>query len=941
MVKDAICLRAGVILSCASALTVPCHLSAGDAGAINDYDVIWTTPSKDACGSMPLGNGDISLNLWVEENGDLLLYVGKTDSWGDNGRLLKVGKVRFSLSPNPLTKDATFTQRLNLENAEVIVEITSRDRDQRTLLRVWVDANHPVIHVTAESTEKVTAAAKIELWRTERYELPSLEVSDVHLDRSKPGQKHAPTIVEPDTVLSKQSQRIGWYHHNVNSAGPELTMRIQGLSECLGVDPLLHRTFGVVVAAERGRRVNDVTLETEKGASHRFSLYVLTQHPSAPDAWLKAMDELIAAVERKPFAQRRRAHEEWWTEFWNRSYIRIRGSASSPPAMIEANEHPLRFGVDQNGGNRFRGALGRISVLERAMSEEEIAALARGSREPLAGLDGLTGSWVNVEPGLSVADATPGKFTGALTLEAWIKPEALPPGGGRIVDKITPGGSDGFLLDTWPSNSLRFITTAGVLQKHDCLTPGQCQHVAATVDPENGELKLFLKGSKVAQQTSEVAPDAFVVSRAYHLQRFINACAGRGQYPIKFNGSIFTVPFAGQPGDADYRRWGPGYWWQNTRLPYISMCTSGDFDLMRSLFRMYTEEVMDVSRFRVKRYFGHDGAFIPECIYFWGAVFSETYGWTPFEKRGEDKLQESRWHKWEWVSGPELSWMMLDYYEHTLDAAFLQNKVLPTASEILTFFDRHYRTDDRGKLVMRPSQSLETWWDCTNPMPELAGLHAVSRRLLALPEQLTTPGQRAFWHELLEKLPDLPTREVDGVQMFAPAERFANKRNIENPELYAVFPFRLVAMGRPRIELARQALKHRWDKGNFGWRQDDIFMAYLGLAGEARAYVVGRARNKDPNSRFPAFWGPNYDWVPDQDHGGVLMKAVQAMLMQTDGRRIYLLPAWPKEWDSDFKLHAPYRTIVEGKVRDGHIVDLKVTPESRREDVVILEPQKD
>jgi hypothetical protein len=226
-------------------------------------------------------------------------------------------------------------------------------------------------------------------------------------------------------------------------------------------------------------------------------------------------------------------------------------------------------------------------------------------------------------------------------------------------------------------------------------------------------------------------------------------------------------------------------------------------------------------------------------------------------------------------------------------------------------------------------------------MPELAGLHAVSRRLLALPEQLTTPGQRAFWHELLEKLPDLPTREVDGVQMFAPAERFANKRNIENPELYAVFPFRLVAMGRPRIELARQALKHRWDKGNFGWRQDDIFMAYLGLAGEARAYVVGRARNKDPNSRFPAFWGPNYDWVPDQDHGGVLMKAVQAMLMQTDGRRIYLLPAWPKEWDSDFKLHAPYRTIVEGKVRDGHIVDLKVTPESRREDVVILEPQKD
>jgi len=938
--KNAIFLRAAVFLSCAGVLMIPHHLGAKDGSTMKDYNIIWTTPSKDASGSMPLGNGDISLNAWVEENGDLLFYIGKTDSWGDNGRLLKVGKVRFSLSPNLLTKDATFIQTLNLQKAEITAEIQSKREKQKVLLRVWVDANYPVVHVIAESTIEVTATAKIELWRTERYELPSIEVSDVYLDRSKPGQKHTPTIVEPDTVLRNQFHRVGWYHHNVKSVGPELTMRIQGLSECLGVDPLLHRTFGVVITAERGKRVNDLTLQTAKGNSHRFNLYALTRHPSTPQAWLEAVDELIATAERKPFDQRRRAHEEWWAEFWNRTYIHIREGTVSPAGMIEANKHPLRLGTDQNGGNRFRGELDRVSVLERALTEEEISSLARGNREALVGLDGLTGSWASVEPGLTVPDSARRKFTGALTLEAWVKPQVLPPGGARIVDKITPGGSDGFLLDTSPGNSLRFITKAGVLEKKDCLTPGQWHHVAATVDPQKGELKLFLKGGKAAELTVEVATDAFVVSRAYHLQRFINACAGRGHYPIKFNGSIFTVPFPGRPGDADYRRWGPGYWWQNTRLPYISMCTSGDFDLMHSLFRMYTEEVMEASRFRTKRYFGHDGAFIPECIYFWGSVFSETYGWTPFEERGEDKLQESRWHRWEWVSGLELTWMMLDYYEHTLDAAFLQNKVLPTANEILTFFDRHYKTDDRGRLVMHPSQALETWWDCTNPMPEVAGLRAVTQRLLGLPEKLTTPKERTFWRALNVKSPNLPTREVDGVRMLAPAEQFTSKRNIENPELYAVFPFRLVAVDRPGIELGRQALNHRWDKGDFGWRQDDVFMAYLGLAEEAKAYVAGRARKKHPNSRFPAFWGPNYDWVPDQDHGGVLMKAVQAMLMQTDGRKVYLLPAWPKEWDSDFKLHAPYRTTMEGKVRDGHIVDLKVTPESRRKDVVILKPQE-
>jgi alpha-L-fucosidase 2 len=237
-------------------------------------------------------------------------------------------------------------------------------------------------------------------------------------------------------------------------------------------------------------------------------------------------------------------------------------------------------------------------------------------------------------------------------------------------------------------------------------------------------------------------------------------------------------------------------------------------------------------------------------------------------------------------------------------------------------------------LVMHPAQSLETWWDCTNPMPELAGLHAVTERLLQLPPKKSSAAERTFWQAFAKKLPPLPTRQLGGVEMLAPADQFANKRNIENPELYAVFPFRLVAFEKANARLGLEALKQRTDRGNRGWRQDDIFMAYLGLADQAWHNVVGRARNKDPRSRFPAFWGPNYDWVPDQDHGGVLMKAVQAMLLQTDGRKIYLLPAWPQGWDVDFKLHAPYQTVVQATVRGDKVVRLKVTPAARRSDIV-------
>ena len=59
--------------------------------------------------------------------------------------------------------------------------------DAATTVRLWVDANHPVIHVTADGLAPSTATASIELWRTEPYELPSIEVSAVNLDRSKPG----------------------------------------------------------------------------------------------------------------------------------------------------------------------------------------------------------------------------------------------------------------------------------------------------------------------------------------------------------------------------------------------------------------------------------------------------------------------------------------------------------------------------------------------------------------------------------------------------------------------------------------------------------------------------------------------------------------------------------------------------------------------------------
>lgn len=881
---------------------------------------------------MPLGNGDVALNVWMTQEGDLQFYISKSDAWDDNARLVKIGKVRLHLEPNPIRAGGEFRQELKL--SEGAIEISAGYK-----IRLWVDANHPVIETTIESPTPVEVTASVELWRTNRQELTQLQVSDVFTNRKLPHGKQAPLTIEQDTWLPAEKNCIAWMHHNLKSVGPAILAELQGLTGFRQPAPLLQRGFGAVLKAAKAERLDDTHLRSPRDTSHRFSVYVLTRHPTTQSQWLGEMANTIARTEAQEFSKRVEAHSHWWRDFWDRSWIRASGSPRAQTvaaSIVPTNTHPFRIGIDQAGGNQFSGQFGRVSIFSKPLSEPEIVALTRLDRDQsVPATSGLLFSKSGPDAA-SLALAPDADLSSGLTLECWVKPAKLPGNGARLLDKITPGGSDGFLLDTFPGNSLRFICGERMLQHPEAVPADQWTHVVAVADPSAGGCRLYVNGKLVADGTGQVVRDeAAWVSQMYHLQRFITACAGRGAYPIKFNGSLFTVPPGPAEKDPDFRRWGPGYWWQNTRLPYISLCTSGDFDLQRPLFRMYSDELLPLCKYRTKLYLGHEGAYYPECIMFWGAVFAETYGSTPFAQR-QDKLQESGWHKWEWVGGLELCWMMLDYYDHTLDRDFLRRTALPFSREILTFFDQHYPTNAQGKLVMYPSQALETWWKCTNAMPELAGCIAVSDRLLALPASLAPAADRRLWQTLRAKLPPIPLRDIAGRKALAPAEFFANKSNIENPELYPVFPFRLFAFNRPNADWALAALEHRWDHGHSGWRQDDIFMAYLGLTDQARKGLVSRARSHDPGERFPAFWGPNYDWTPDQDHGGVLMKAFQSMLLQTDGQKVFLFPAWPRDWNVEFKLHAPQQTVLQGEFRDGKLQSLQVTPKSRRADVTVI-----
>ena len=63
------------------------------------------------------------------------------------------------------------------------------------------------------------------------------------------------------------------------------------------------------------------------------------------------------------------------------------------------------------------------------------------------------------------------------------------------------------------------------------------------------------------------------------------------------------------------------------------------------------------------------------------------------------------------------------------------------------------------------------------------------------------------------------------------------------------------------------------------------------------------------------------------------------MLAQEADGKILLLPAWPKSWDADFKLHLRQQTVLEGAVVNGELKAWRITPESRKAAVVVYTPQ--
>jgi len=694
------------------------------------YDVIWNTPSGDASGSMPIGNGEVGANVWVEENGDIVFYISRTDSWSETGELFKLGRVRVSLTPS-LISGEDFAQVLDLGRGRI------RISGNGTSLNFFIDSESDVIYLAGKSDKPTDVTVSSEIWRDSEFVITP-EIADQQY-RSISGFSEGQATFKgyPDHIVSSNGD-ITVYHHNRESSY-EATLQLEKLepADRASHDPFLDRCFGYSVRMKGAESISETELKASAVKDVDIRISTLTGIFKGGNGWTENIKSIADAAPTPKAAMDRTS--QYWKNFWNRSYIEVQ----TP--------------------------------------------------------DGITGDRIN---------------------------------------------------------------------------------------------------------------------KAYVLQRWVQACGGRGNYPIKFNGTIFTVDSRYTDSEVDfnpdYRRWGGDFWWQNTRLPYYPMLKSGDFEMMKPLFEHYFGN-LEMMKANARALCGAEGALSPETQTVFGTFCPNDFRWN--REDAEDNLPLNQYIKYHWDSSVEMISLMLDYWDYTLDEEFVRTRLVPYAKEMLTFYDSFYHRGEDGRLEITPTQSIETYWyGVLNDTPTVAGLKETTSRLQKLPAELSSDEDKALWKRLADCLPDIPVGTVDGKEVFLPAERYEDIRsNCENPYLYPIFPFHLCNITTANLQTGINTFETRIEKRDNGWTQDGQQAARLGLTEEAKAILLGKLDYNADTFRFPTNWGPNFDWVPDQDHGSNILITLQEMVLQTYDGVDYILPAFPEEWGVRYKLHTFGGKTVKGE----------------------------
>jgi hypothetical protein len=428
--------------------------------------------------------------------------------------------------------------------------------------------------------------------------------------------------------------------------------------------------------------------------------------------------------------------------------------------------------------------------------------------------------------------------------------------------------------------------------------------------------------------------------RLWHANLYALACGMGGLYPMRFNGGPFLL-------DRDTRSWDYGYWGQNMRLVYFPMLAAGHYAFVRQYIDWYLGNQAFVAA-QTRALFGIDGLAWRETQSCWGADTASSLA---------EPNEVMHYH---FTNNLEFCLLMELYYRATGDEEFLRDRFYPVLCGILEFFRQFATPGDDGRLHLQPAGAIEVWPQMIDPQSEICGLHHFLPRALVWGEQYGEDAAvLAGWRDFQARLPEIPVGRwhvdwtydqgihderwltrcelcEDGIYLPAAGQTRERTRriNMENAELYIVFPWDQVNLDSPDADRRRieNTWNHRtWRYQNNGWAQDAVQLARLGWREELRLALREQTSyaQRFPNGLFispaqPRFHGLLTE-VPYFDTAGVHLTALQEMFVQNQDGLLKLAPAVPETWSGECRLHALDGVQVDLRVREGLPVWARLT----------------
>lgn len=378
---------------------------------------------------------------------------------------------------------------------------------------------------------------------------------------------------------------------------------------------------------------------------------------------------------------------------------------------------------------------------------------------------------------------------------------------------------------------------------------------------------------------SDKSENGEYIENMWYDTNYMLATASRATYPCHFNNGIFRW-------DGDYNvRWSAYYTYFNQRAINNHWLTANHMDMIRPYLNHFLK-VMPRFIEDTKKICEMDGMKVPEA-YDWdgGGMYDDPNNYTG--RIHHDAL--------------EISLLMYQYAEHTQDAVFLKEKCYPFLREAVRFYCCRMKFD--GEYYhMCDSNSLEMYWDVTDPITDITSVRVVFPLFLQLSAEYGEDMElRQKARHILEHIVPLETVEKDGKLIYQPcASPVPEWKNLQNPEMEMMFPMGYVGIDSPDYEIA----KNTWMSRNFDytiWSPDAAAAARIGMgdaAYEGIEYMcyLHQIRacgfHDDGNGAF--------------ESNGLVNCAVNEMLLQSYNGKIRVFAAMPqkKKFQAAFTLHA-------------------------------------